>query len=95
MVPEVIASPGNRPSTVIMAPELTPSTLGQLVALYEQGAVWGINSFDQYGVEHGKHLAEAIDRPGHCMITRLLRPRPPLATLAGRLRLRALRRPTY
>ena len=59
--------PGNRPSTVIMAPELTPSTLGQLVALYEhevlvQGAVWGINSFDQYGVEHGKHLADAIDR---------------------------------
>ena len=57
--------PGNRPSTVIMAPELTPSTLGQLVALYEhevlvQGAVWGINSFDQYGVEHGKTLADAI-----------------------------------
>lgn len=57
--------PGNRPSTVIMAPELTPSALGQLVALYEhqavvQGAVWGINSFDQYGVEQGKHLADAI-----------------------------------
>ena len=48
-----------------MAPELTPSTLGQLVALYEhevlvQGAVWGINSFDQYGVEHGKTLANVI-----------------------------------
>ena len=48
-----------------MAPELTPSVLGQLVALYEhevlvQGAVWGINSFDQYGVEHGKTLADAI-----------------------------------
>ena len=48
-----------------MAPELTPSTLGQLVALYEhevlvQGAVWGINSFDQYGVEHGKTLADAM-----------------------------------
>ena len=57
--------PGNRPSTVIMAPELTPSTLGQLVALYEhqtvvQGAVWGINSFDQFGVEQGKRLADAI-----------------------------------
>ena len=57
--------PGNRPSTVIMAPELTPSVLGQLVALYEhevlvQGAVWGINSFDQFGVEHGKTLADAI-----------------------------------
>ena len=58
--------PGNRPSTVIMAPELTPSVLGQLVALYEhevlvQGAVWGINSFDQFGVEHGKALADAIE----------------------------------
>ncbi|MYB03504.1 MAG: glucose-6-phosphate isomerase [Acidimicrobiaceae bacterium] len=57
--------PGNRPSTVIMAPELTPSVLGQLVALYEhevlvQGALWGINSFDQFGVEHGKTLADAI-----------------------------------
>ena len=57
--------PGNRPSTVIMAPELTPSALGQLVALYEhevlvQGALWGINSFDQYGVEQGKTLADAI-----------------------------------
>ena len=56
---------GNRPSMVIMAPELTPSALGQLVALYEhevlvQSAVWGINSFDQYGVEHGKTLADAI-----------------------------------
>ena len=57
--------PGNRPSTVIMAPELSPSVLGQLVALYEhevlvQGAVWGINSFDQCGVEHGKTLADSI-----------------------------------
>ena len=57
--------PGNRPSTVIMAPELTPSVLGQLVALYEhqtvvQGALWGINSFDQFGVEQGKTLAAAL-----------------------------------
>ncbi len=57
--------PGNRPSTVILAPELTPSVLGQLVALYEhqtavQGAVWGINSFDQFGVELGKTLADVI-----------------------------------
>jgi len=57
--------PGNRPSTVVMAAELTPSVLGQLVALYEhqtvvQGAVWGINSFDQFGVELGKTLADAI-----------------------------------
>ena len=57
--------PGNRPSTVVLAPELTPSVLGQLVALYEhqtvvQGAVWGINSFDQFGVELGKTLADGI-----------------------------------
>ena len=57
--------PGNRPSTVVLAPELTPPVLGQLVALYEhqtvvQGAVWGINSFDQFGVERGKTLADAI-----------------------------------
>ena len=57
--------PGNRPSTTIMAPALTPSVLGQLVALYEhqvftQGVVWGLNSFDQWGVELGKFLASAI-----------------------------------
>ncbi|MEM9467283.1 MAG: glucose-6-phosphate isomerase [Actinomycetota bacterium] len=57
--------PGNRPSTTIMAPRLTPSVLGQLVALYEhqvfvQGTVWGVNSFDQWGVELGKVLAVAI-----------------------------------
>ena len=62
--------PGNRPSTVVMAPELTPSVLGQLVALYEhqtvvQGAVWGINSFDQFGVEQGKTLADAITASLH------------------------------
>ena len=57
--------PGNRPSTTIMAPRLTPSVLGQLIALYEhqtltQGVVWGINSFDQWGVELGKSLASTI-----------------------------------
>ncbi|MDO7869569.1 glucose-6-phosphate isomerase [Nocardioides jiangxiensis] len=57
--------PGNRPTTSIMAPDLTPSVLGQLVALYEhitftQGAVWGIDSFDQWGVELGKQLAQQI-----------------------------------
>jgi glucose-6-phosphate isomerase len=57
--------PGNRPSTTIMAPQLTPSVLGQLVALYEhvvfvQGVVWGVNSFDQWGVELGKALANRI-----------------------------------
>jgi glucose-6-phosphate isomerase len=53
---------GNRPTTSILAPALTPSVLGQLVALYEhitfvQGVVWGIDSFDQWGVELGKKLA--------------------------------------
>lgn len=56
---------GNRPSTSIMAPELSPAVLGQLIALYEhitfvQGAVWGIDSFDQWGVELGKELAQQI-----------------------------------
>jgi glucose-6-phosphate isomerase len=57
--------PGNRPTTVILAPRLTPAVLGQLVALYEhkvltQGVIWGINSFDQWGVELGKALAGTI-----------------------------------
>ena len=57
--------PGNRPSNTLLLPKLTPYTLGQLVALYEhkifvQGALWGINSFDQWGVQLGKHLAETI-----------------------------------
>ena len=56
---------GNRPSNVIMADKLDPRTLGTLVALYEhsvftQGAIWGINSFDQWGVELGKQLAQHI-----------------------------------
>ncbi|WP_432534586.1 glucose-6-phosphate isomerase [Kineococcus arenarius] len=56
---------GNRPTTSIMAPALTPSVLGQLIALYEhvtfvEGAVWGIDSFDQWGVELGKKLALEI-----------------------------------
>ena len=57
--------PGNRPTNTILAPRLTPHVLGQLVALYEhkvftQGTVWGINSFDQWGVELGKVLANRI-----------------------------------
>ena len=53
---------GNRPSTVVVAERLTPRTLGELVALYEhivfvQGVLWGVNSFDQWGVELGKTLA--------------------------------------
>ena len=56
---------GNRPSTVLLADRLTPETLGKLVALYEhsvftQGTIWDINSFDQWGVELGKALAERI-----------------------------------
>ncbi|HEY3240293.1 MAG TPA: glucose-6-phosphate isomerase [Acidimicrobiia bacterium] len=57
--------PGNRPTNTILAPELSPSVLGQLIACYEhkvftQGVVWGINSFDQWGVELGKVLAGRI-----------------------------------
>jgi len=58
---------GNRPSNIILAQRLTPETLGNLVALYEhcvftQGVIWDINSFDQWGVELGKALAERIIR---------------------------------
>jgi len=57
--------PGNRPTSTILAPELSPSVLGQLTALYEhkvftQGVVWDVNSFDQWGVELGKVLATRI-----------------------------------
>jgi glucose-6-phosphate isomerase len=56
---------GNRPTSTIMADQLTPATLGALVALYEhsvftQGTVWGVDSFDQWGVELGKALAQRI-----------------------------------
>lgn len=58
--------PGNHPTTTILADELTPSVLGQLIALYEhkvfvQGAIWNIDSFDQWGVELGKVLAKKIE----------------------------------
>ena len=57
--------PGNRPTTLVVAERLTPRILGELVALYEhkvftQGVVWGVNSFDQWGVELGKELASSI-----------------------------------
>jgi glucose-6-phosphate isomerase len=57
--------PGNRPTSTILAERLTPETLGALVALYEhsvfvQGTIWGVNSFDQWGVELGKVLARRI-----------------------------------
>jgi glucose-6-phosphate isomerase len=56
---------GNRPSSTILVNRLTPETLGKLVALYEhavftQGTIWRINSFDQWGVELGKALAQRI-----------------------------------
>ena len=56
--------PGNRPTNVLLAEVLTPRLLGTLVALYEhsvftQGTIWGIDSFDQWGVELGKVLAAA------------------------------------
>jgi glucose-6-phosphate isomerase len=57
--------PGNRPTNSILFKKLTPRTLGSLIAMYEhkifvQGVVWGVNSFDQWGVELGKQLAKAI-----------------------------------
>jgi len=56
---------GNRPTSMILADRLTPETLGTLVALYEhsvftQGVIWHIDSFDQWGVELGKQLAQRI-----------------------------------
>jgi glucose-6-phosphate isomerase len=58
--------PGNRPSSTILAPKVTPSVLGQLVALYEhtvfvEGSIWGIDSFDQWGVELGKAMAKELE----------------------------------
>ena len=64
LVPHLVM-PGNRPTTTILAPQLTPSVLGSLIALYEhitfvQGVIWGVNSFDQWGVELGKKQADAL-----------------------------------
>jgi glucose-6-phosphate isomerase len=64
MVPHRVFD-GNRPSNTILLEQLTPAALGKLVALYEhsvftQGTIWGINSFDQWGVELGKVLAQRI-----------------------------------
>ena len=55
--------PGNRPSSTILFPELTPEVLGQLVAAYEHKVfvIWGVNSFDQFGVELGKKLASSME----------------------------------
>lgn len=66
LIPHKVFS-GNRPTTSILAQKITPATLGALIAYYEQvtfveGAVWNINSFDQWGVELGKVLAKAIGK---------------------------------
>jgi glucose-6-phosphate isomerase len=60
-----LVCPGNQPSTTLLMRRLTPRTLGSLIALYEhkvtvQGCLWGVNSFDQWGVEHGKRMAREI-----------------------------------
>src|SRR5688500_1839489 len=68
VAPELVAHrtfPGNRPTTTILAPALTPAVLGQLIALYEHavlvhGVVTDVNSFDQWGVELGKALAAEV-----------------------------------
>lgn len=61
------ATPGNRPSTTLLFSRLTPRAVGALIATYEhatfvQGAMWGVNSFDQWGVELGKQLAVQVER---------------------------------
>ncbi len=68
--------PGNRPTTTIVLDALTPRTLGALIALYEhkvfaQSAIWGINAFDQWGVELGKKLADRIlpELDGHAPVS--------------------------
>jgi glucose-6-phosphate isomerase len=68
VAPELVSHrtfPGNRPTNTILAPELSPRVLGELVATYEhkvftQGVLWNVNSFDQWGVELGKALANRI-----------------------------------
>jgi glucose-6-phosphate isomerase len=74
--------PGNRPSTIILFPRLGPKTLGRLIALYEhkvfvQSVIWGINAFDQWGVELGKKLADslapAIESPATATVDASLR----------------------
>jgi len=60
-----LVCPGNQPSTTLLMSRLTPRALGSLIALYEhkvavQGCLWGVNSFDQWGVEHGKQMAREI-----------------------------------
>ena len=61
-----LVCPGDQPSTTLLMPALTPFSIGRLLAFYEhkvfvQGWIWGINSFDQYGVELGKNMARSIE----------------------------------
>jgi glucose-6-phosphate isomerase len=74
--------PGNRPSSIVLFPRLGPKTLGRLIALYEhkvftQSVLWGINAFDQWGVELGKKLADslapALEHPGTANVEASLR----------------------
>jgi glucose-6-phosphate isomerase len=76
--------PGRRPSTLVLFPKLNPASLGRLVALYEhnvltQSVVWGINAFDQWGVELGKRLTEQLapavrdPRGGHAAPTGVMK----------------------
>jgi glucose-6-phosphate isomerase len=63
--PEHAACPGNRPSNTLLLARVSPTALGQLIALYEhkvfvQGVLWNINSFDQWGVELGKKIASSL-----------------------------------
>ncbi|GAA3152105.1 glucose-6-phosphate isomerase [Nonomuraea salmonea] len=100
--PEIVphkVMPGNRPTSTILAPKLTPSTLGQLVALYEhivfvEGTIWGIDSFDQWGGRAGQEdgarpRARAdLRRPAHLLPRPLHRTtHPPLPRAAGKARL--------
>ncbi len=69
---------GNRPTNTLLAERLTPQTLGSLVALYEhsvftQGVIWNIDSFDQWGVELGKVLAEKTIPQLECSVEPLLK----------------------
>jgi len=59
--------PGGRPSTTVLLDDLSPESVGALIAMYEHrtfaaGVLWGINPFDQWGVERGKVLAEELDK---------------------------------
>jgi glucose-6-phosphate isomerase len=83
--------PGNRPTSTILAPKLTPSVLGQLVALYEhivfvEAAVWGIDPFDQWGVELGKKMAKDLGPALTADEPPATAPDPSTAALIGRYR---------